>query len=44
MYGKTYMGVVRSTYVIDEDGMIIKVYKKASPANNAGEILEYLKG
>lgn len=44
MYGKTYMGVVRSTYVIDEEGKIIKVFKKASPANNASEILEYLKG
>ena len=43
MYGKTYMGVVRSTYVIDEEGNIEKVYKKASPANNASEILEYLK-
>lgn len=43
LYGKVSMGVVRSTYVIDEEGMIIKVYKKASPDKNAGEILEYLK-
>lgn len=42
MYGKTYMGVVRSTYVIDEEGMIIKVFKKASPATNAKDILEFL--
>lgn len=42
MCGKTYMGVVRSTYVIDEDGMIIKVYPKASPDKNASQILEFL--
>lgn len=42
MYGKTYMGVVRVTYIIDEKGFIEKVYKKASPDKNANEILEYL--
>lgn len=42
MYGKTYMGVVRSTYVIDEEGTIMKVYKKVSPQNNAQDILDYL--
>lgn len=42
MYGKTYMGVVRATYIIDEKGFIEKVYKKASPDKNADEILEYL--
>lgn len=42
MYGKTYMGVVRATYIIDEKGFIEKVYKKASPDKNANEILEYL--
>lgn len=42
MCGKTYMGVVRSTYVIDEEGMIIKVYPKASPDKNATQILEFL--
>lgn len=42
MCGKTYMGVVRSTYVIDENGMIIKVYPKASPDKNASQILEFL--
>ncbi|NBK96510.1 MAG: thioredoxin-dependent thiol peroxidase [Erysipelotrichia bacterium] len=42
MCGKTYMGVVRSTYVIDEEGFIIKVYPKASPDKNASEILAFL--
>lgn len=42
LYGKTYMGVTRSTYVIDEQGMIVQIYEKASPDKNAQDILEYL--
>jgi len=43
-YGKVSMGVVRSTYIIDESGMIEKVMPKVKPDTNAAEILEYLKG
>jgi len=43
-YGKVSMGVVRSTYIIDENGMIEKVMPKVKPDTNAAEILEYLKG
>jgi peroxiredoxin Q/BCP len=43
MYGKVSMGVVRSTYLIDEKGVIEKVWKKAKPDTNAEEILEYIK-
>ena len=42
MYGKGSMGVVSSTYLIGEDGMIEKVWKKAKPDTNAKEILEYI--
>lgn len=42
LYGKVSMGVVRSTYIIDENGMIEKVMEKVKPDTNAGEILEYL--
>ncbi|MDF3001944.1 MAG: bcp [Bacillota bacterium] len=42
LYGKSAMGVVRSTYIIDEEGMIIKVFEKAKPDTNAFEILEFL--
>ena len=42
IYGKVSMGVVRSTYLIGEDGMIEKVWKKAKPDTNAKEILEYI--
>lgn len=44
LYGKVSFGVVRSTYVIDENGIIIKVFPKANPDKNAEEILEFLKG
>lgn len=42
-YGKVSMGVVRSTFIIGEDGIIEKVMPKVKPDTNAGEILEYLK-
>jgi len=42
LYGKVSMGVVRSTYIIDAQGVIEKVYPKAKPDTNAAEILEYL--
>ncbi len=41
-YGKVSMGVVRSTYIIDENGIIEKVMPKVKPDTNAAEILEYL--
>jgi peroxiredoxin Q/BCP len=43
-YGKVSMGVVRSTYLIDENGMIEKVMPKVKPDTNAAEILAYLNG
>jgi len=42
LYGKTSMGVVRTTYVIDENGIIEMVMPKVKPDTNAAEILEYL--
>ena len=43
LYGKVSMGVVRSTYIINEEGFIEYVFEKAKPDTNAYEILEYLK-
>lgn len=43
LYGKVSLGVVRSTYIIDPQGVIEKVYPKAKPDTNAAEILEYLE-
>lgn len=42
MCGKVSMGVVRSTFIIDENGIIEKVMPKVKPDTNATEILEYL--
>lgn len=42
MYGKTYEGVIRSTYVIDEDGKIAKVFPKVKPAEHGAEVLGVL--
>ncbi|MCI7742535.1 MAG: thioredoxin-dependent thiol peroxidase [Clostridiales bacterium] len=42
-YGKVSMGVVRSTFIIDEKGLIEKVMPKVRPDTNAAEILDYLK-
>ena len=44
LYGKVSMGVVRTTYVIDETGVIEKVMPKVKPDTNAAEILTYLMG
>jgi len=42
LYGKVSMGVVRSTYLIDENGIIEKVMPKVKPDTNAEDILAYL--
>jgi thioredoxin-dependent peroxiredoxin len=44
MYGKTYEGILRSTYVIDEEGKIIKVFPKVKPKEHSQEVLAVLKG
>ncbi|MBQ2797919.1 MAG: thioredoxin-dependent thiol peroxidase [Ruminiclostridium sp.] len=42
LYGKVSMGVVRTTYIIDEKGYIEKVMPKVKPDTNAAEILAEL--
>ena len=44
LYGKISMGVVRTTYLLDEQGIIQKVMPKVKPDQNAGEVLAFLKG
>ena len=41
LYGKVSMGVVRTTFVIDEQGNIEKIMPKVKPDTNAAELLEY---
>lgn len=43
LYGKVSMGVVRTTYLIDECGIIENVWSKVKPQNNPLEILDYLQ-
>lgn len=42
MYGRKYMGMFRVTYVIDENGKILKVFPKVDPVKHADQILEVL--
>lgn len=42
LYGKLGFGVMRTTYIIDEQGMITHVMPKVKPDTNASEILEIL--
>lgn len=42
MYGKTYMGVARATFLIDADGKIAKVFPKVSPKTHDDIVLEAL--
>ena len=39
MYGKKYMGVERSTFVIDGDGQLKAIYRKVKPAEHIAEVL-----
>lgn len=42
MYGKTYMGTERSTFIIGPDGVLKAVFRKVKPADHARQILEAL--
>jgi len=44
LYGKVSMGVVRTTFIIDEKGHVEKVMPKVKPDTNAADILAYLAG
>ncbi|MBN1768516.1 MAG: thioredoxin-dependent thiol peroxidase [Prolixibacteraceae bacterium] len=43
MYGKTYMGVLRTTFVINEDGRIAQVFEKVKTKEHTNQILSTLK-
>jgi peroxiredoxin Q/BCP len=42
MYGRKTMGVVRTTYLIDEEGVIVKALGKVKPADNPKQMLDLL--
>ena len=43
MYGKKYMGIIRSAFLVDEDGRIAEAWYKVSPADTATNLLAVLK-
>ena len=44
MFGKEYFGVQRTTFLIDKDGSIAKVFKGVKPANHSKEVIAAFKG
>lgn len=43
MYGKKYMGIVRTTFLIDGKGKIHRVWSKVKPAGHAAEVLDAVR-
>ena len=43
-YGRTYMGMIRSTYVLDEGGKILRIWPKVRVKGHAEEVLEAARG
>jgi peroxiredoxin Q/BCP len=44
MYGRAYMGIERSTFIIDEEGRVQEAWAKVKPAEHARDVLEALGG
>jgi thioredoxin-dependent peroxiredoxin len=42
MYGKRYMGVLRTTFVIDENGIIVEIFEKVDTTNHTDQIIKAL--
>ena len=43
MYGKKYMGIERSTFLIDENGVILKIWREVDPNGHAQEIIDFIE-
>jgi peroxiredoxin Q/BCP len=43
MYGRKYFGINRTTFLIDEEGRILKVFEKVKPKGHAAEVLEAVR-
>ena len=42
-YGKTYLGIERTTFVIDREGKIVKIYPRVKVDQHAGAVLDFVK-
>ncbi len=43
MYGKTFLGIERMTFLIDKAGIIRRIWHKVTVADHAADVLEYVK-
>lgn len=43
MFGNTFLGITRSTFIIDEEGVVEKVFEKVKVKNHDEEVLQHLK-
>ena len=43
LYGKIFLGIIRSTFIIDPEGNIVKEYPKVNPSGHAQQIIDDLK-
>jgi thioredoxin-dependent peroxiredoxin len=44
MYGRKYQGILRSTFIIGDDGRLLAVFPKVKPKGHAAEVLAALRG
>jgi len=44
MYGRTYMGIERSTFLIDEEGVVVEAWRKVRPKGHADKVVAALEG
>ena len=44
MYGKTHMGMERSSFLVDADGKVARVWRKVKPEAHAAEVLKAAQG
>jgi peroxiredoxin Q/BCP len=42
--GREYMGVSRSTFLVDTTGKIVKIFKKVKPSGHSQEVFQVLRG
>ena len=43
MYGRKYMGIIRSVFLIDEQGRVVNAWYKINPANTVSEVLKVIE-
>ena len=44
MYGRTFLGIQRMTFVIDKEGVVRGIWPKVKIEGHAGEVLEFVRG